>query len=170
MKNNIFSSAVLVVICLGNLSAQDSLKVKSYIARKFERDFSGATEVEWTRARRLYVAVFKYQSDVWLAFYDGHGEKLAGGRRIKSIHELPLQVQIGVAQVRRSIEKKHGPIAASFALELMDQGSTRYYIPMQSNGMSVMICSDNDGTVSIAQKNQSISPALLSKDLIARTN
>jgi hypothetical protein len=167
MKKLIFTSAVLVVICVANVRAQDSLRVRSFIARKFETEFEHATNVEWTLARRAYVAVFDYRNEVWLAFYNSHGEKLASGRRVKDVRDLPLKVQLGIYSVRRRVERNYGPIATSFAIELMEYGITRYYVPMQNNGAAFMICSDNEGRTTIAKKQLKIGPASMTESLIA---
>ncbi|MEO5978923.1 MAG: hypothetical protein ABIS36_05730 [Chryseolinea sp.] len=153
MKHTFLTSAVLFVVCLGNLRAQDSLYVKSFVSRKFESEFEGASNVEWSRGRHLYVALFHYRDDVWLAFYNTHGERIACGRRLKSLHNVPLQVQLGIADSRRSVEQKYGSFVTSFIIELVQYGETRYYVPIESGSASMILCADNEGKVMISTKN-----------------
>jgi hypothetical protein len=171
MKSTFLFSAIVVVMSIGQLNAQDSLQLKSFIGRKFENDFFGATEVEWSRAPSHYVVLFKIDGEVWLAFYSEHGELLASGRRLINIRALPLYVQLGVAETKRQLERKSGMvITTNFAIETVAADSARPTVLMKERPAALMICSavkEDDGTQT---RTVPISPSIRFSAVQARSN
>jgi len=170
MKKNIITAAVFFMICLTNLKAQDSMQVTASIAKNFESEFSGASKVEWTKTNNVFVARFKYQDTFWVAYFNENGEKLASGRKISSLDQLPLLVRQGIAQVKSNQERKFGSIDTSYAIEMIEQGTTKYYVPMANAHVSLMISADNSGNTTISKKELKHAPDKPAKNLIAKKN
>jgi len=170
MKYTFLFSAVLVVMSFGPLNAQDSLQLKSFIGRKFEYDFYGATDVEWTRSPSHYVVLFTFNNDVWLAFYNLHGELLASGRRLKDIRALPLHVQLGVAGAKRQFERKFGTVATSFAIETVARDSVKSGVPTEDSHAALMICSAYNGEERIETRTLPVATAMRIPSLLASSN
>lgn len=170
MKNKIITAAVIYMICLSNLQAQNAPAVTTSVAKQFDTRFSGASNVQWTKAGQMFMAKFQYQENTWVAYFNADGEIHASGRKINSLDQLPIQVKQGISRVKNSQESKFGSIETSYAVELIEQGITKYYIPMANSNVSFMVGVDNGGNTTIYDKQRKGTPARPEKDLIARRN
>ncbi|MEJ7646660.1 MAG: hypothetical protein WKF87_18835 [Chryseolinea sp.] len=169
MKHTFLTLGVLVVMSFGNLKAQENLRIKSFIGRKFETDFAGASNVEWTKGPSHYMAAFTYNNEIWLAFYNMHGESLASGRRLKDMWQLPLQFQLSIAEAKRKVEREFGTVSGSFAIELVRHADSTYNSPRQNN-TPIMVCSDNSEVLTINGKVFHFEQPMTSNQLLARSN
>lgn len=170
MKRNIITAAVLLLVCLSNVIAQDNVKVTPSIAKNFENEFSGASKIEWTKADRVFVAKFMYEDNLWMAYFKEDGEKLASGRKIKSLDQLPILVRQGILRIKNSQERKFGSINTSYAIEMIEQNTTKYYVPMENASISLIIAADNSGSTTICKKELKQAHAKPGRDLIAKKN
>lgn len=168
MNQNIIATAVFFVICLSNASAQDSLQVNASIVKKFESEFSDTSEVEWTKIEEGFAAKFLYRDNLWLAYFDDQGEILASGRKIKSFHQLPLQVQEGVLRERRKHQRKFGTLESGYALEMIDHDMTRYFIPMENEKVALIVALNPIGTTSITRKTLKSTMSKPARELIVK--
>ena len=114
--------------------------------------------------------LFTHKSEVWLAFYNTHGELLASGRRLKNIRALPLQVQLGVAGAKRQFERKFGMIATSFAIETVKGDSNASMIAAQDSNVAVMICSAHNEEERVETRILPVARAMKFPPLLARSN
>lgn len=170
MKQNIIIAALLFVIGLNNANAQDSLKTISSIAKKFQLEFPDASKVEWTNASEIFVAKFLYQNNLWLAYFNVRGEKLAVGRKIRNFYQLPIQVQHGVIQAKTKQQRKFGSIEFAYGLEMIENGTTKYFVPMENEKIALILSSDIVGNTSIVRKIIKNPTDPSAKDLVAKNN
>jgi len=168
MKKNIVILGALVV-CLCSAYAQESVQVTESIANSFEREYPGALNVDWTKTGTTTIAQFTYQSNFWIAYYKGDGEKIASGRKIAEMDQLPLNVQQGILKARAVQEKKFGALQASYAIEMIKEGATRYYLPMENGRVSLVLSADNSGDVVIAKKHMKPGPSSGNANLLAKS-
>lgn len=168
MKKTIIIAAVLFMNCGATLHAQDSVEVTRLIAKSFQDEFAGASKVVWTKADHLSLARFFYEGSVWLAYFDQNGDLYSSGRKINDVNQLPLQIQRGISKARDSQERKFGPIDTSYAIEMIGEGTTRYYVPMANNNVKLLVTVDNAGNASVSKKQIMDTPAAPAKDLVAK--
>jgi hypothetical protein len=83
---------------------------------------------------------------------------------------LPILVQQGIHKAKTNQERKFGPIDTSYAMEMVEQGITKYYVPMANAHVTLMIAADNSGSTTICKKELKHAPAKRNKDLIAKKN
>jgi len=167
MKKNIIIAAVLFVICFRSANAQEGVTTTASVARNFEKEFSGASNVQWTKKDKIFVATFKYEGGMWIGYFNESGEKLASGRKIKSLDQLPLQVQKSLDLIKEGQERKFGTIETSYAMEIVADGNTKYYVPMANASISLMVEADNSGGATI-RKSTKHAAGKPSKNLIAK--
>lgn len=170
MKQNIIIAAALFMICLSNTKAQDSQQVTASVARSFESEFSGASNIEWTKSGRVFVAKFDYENNFWVAYLTESGDLMASGRKIKSVDQLPLKVREGILDLKSNKERKFGEISTSYAVEMIEQGITKYYVPMENSNISMLVAADTEGYTTIHKKELKHTPNKPAKDLIAKKN
>ncbi len=168
MKKNIIIALALLVICLFNVKAQESIQVSESLTKSFEREYSGASKVEWSKANQALVAQFRYLDNFWVAYYREDGEKIACGRKIGTLDQLPLSVQQGIQDVRINQEKKFGPMNTSYAMEMIEGGNTKYYLPMANQKVSLVITVDNSGNTIVTRKEVKQPTVRPDKELLAK--
>jgi len=82
MKHKIITAAVIYMICLSNLQAQDAAAVTASVAKQFDTRFTGASNVQWSKAGQMLMKKFQYQDNRWAAYFEADGELHASGRTI----------------------------------------------------------------------------------------
>lgn len=170
MKKNLIFAAALMVVCLSNATAQERVAITESVSKNFEREYPGASQVEWAKTDQASVAQFRFQENFWVAYYNNDGEKFASGRKISEFDQLPLEVQQNILEVRANQEKKFGVMHTSYAIEMIEQGTTKYYLPMENNRISLLITSDNSGSTIVAKKQLKRLSAEAKADLLAKKN
>ncbi|MBL7856999.1 MAG: hypothetical protein JNM57_04865 [Cyclobacteriaceae bacterium] len=158
MKKTLTSAAVLMLLCLNNLVAQDKLHVSSTVSKKFETEFSGATNVRWEKIKGAVIARFNYHGDFNLAYFTESGEIISTGRKIKDVSQLPLSVQKGMANEQARCEKKFGPVALGAVYEMNEGTETYYYVPFQNGEVALMYSISSGGSSSLRRKELISSP------------
>jgi len=168
MKKNIIIASALLVICLCNVKAQEIIQVSESLTKSFEREYSGASNVEWSKANQALVAQFRYLDNFWVAYYKEDGEKFACGRKIGTLDQLPLSVQQGIQGIRINQERKFGPMNTSYAMEMIEGGATRYYLPMANQKVSLIVTVDNSGNTIVTRKEAKQPTVRPDKELLAK--
>lgn len=169
MKTNIIILVALLVSCLSGANAQERVIVSESISKSFEREYPGASNVEWANAGETTSAQFTYQNNFWVAYYRG-GEKFASGRKIGELDHLPLNVQQAILDIKAGQEKKFGPIQSSYAIEMIKEGVTMYYLPMENNSISLVLSVDNSGNATVAKKHLKPASPPQNAELLAKKN
>jgi hypothetical protein len=168
-KNTIIASAILV-IGLCSAKAQESIQISESISERFGHEYSGASNVEWSKANEAVVAQFRYLDNFWVAYYKADGEKFASGRKIATLDQLPLSVQQGILNARINQERKFGPMNTSYAMEMIEDGTTKYYLPMANVKVSLILTVDNSGNTIVTRKEAKQPTVKPDKDLLAKKN
>jgi len=171
MKKNIALAIVFLVICLHNLMAQESATLNASVARAFETDFSGATNVQVEPEQKSVTLIkFLYQDSFWLAYYTKDGRLISSGRKIKSHEQLPVNVKKSLDELQGEYEKKFGSLAVGAPFEMISDGSTSYFVPLQNNSLSLFISIDGYGSASIRSKQVRDAIVIPDKSVIAKKN
>ena len=172
MKKNIILSAAFVLLCLTNLFAQDGTTVNLAVSKSFEKKFSGATELSWEpQIHGISLARFHYNNEVWVAYFGPEGNVITSGRRVKSADTLPLKVRESLEKMQTKYESKYGVFALGNIFEMVNEnGSTVYYVPLQSTVASMMISINYDGYATIQKKDVHPTGAQPNQSAIAKKN
>src|SRR5882724_7331846 len=102
------------------VQAADGGKVLSRLQQALQKEFAGASSVNWERLGKndIYHATFVYNNELLNAFFDGDGGLVATGRNI-SAEGLPLLVG-------RSVKSKFCGYDVLNIVEYSAEGETSY--------------------------------------------
>jgi hypothetical protein len=171
MKNNLLLALALSVICLHNLIAQTSTSMRASVARSFQSDFAGATDVKVQSVpKRITLIRFNLNEGSWLAYYDVDGNLLTSGRRIKADERLPLIVQESLDGIREKYERKFGTIAVGSPYEMTKGKATVYYVPMQNAQIDMLVSIDGFGESLVYNKRITKPTIEPDKSVLAKKN
>ncbi len=170
MKKHIIIGVVLMITSLNNLVAQDSNKVSASVLKRFDESFQGASNVHWVSlAKKVSQVRFRYLGNSCIAYFDQEGSLITNGRRIKSIHDLPLTVQAGLLNQKTRMERKFGAFTISIIYEMVKDDLTKYIISMENNKAAVTLSVNTLGFALVEKKTiRNIEPKAPPKDVIAR--
>jgi hypothetical protein len=171
MKKNIIIAAVLMLICLNNLSAQESTQVKASVARNFEEKFLGASNVRWTaEPKGISLAQFRIENDAWVAYFSPEGNLITSGRKIKSSDQLPIKVKEALNNVESKYESKFGSFQYGGIYEMTSDNGTQYFVPLESQKLSMMVSITDGGSSNILRKDHHDLPNTPDPTAIAKKN
>jgi len=168
MKKNIIIASAILVIGLCNAKAQESIQISESVSKSFGREYSGVSNVEWSKANQAFVAQFRHLDNFWVAYYKPDGEKFACGRKIGSLDQLPLTVQQGIQDAKVNQERKFGSMNTSYAMEMIEDGTTKYYLPMANEKVSFILTADNTGNIIVTRKEPKKPTIKPDKELLAK--
>lgn len=97
--------------------------VNEKVLNAFKKDFSSATQVEWTTGSGFYKAVFLYNEKYVYAFYSEEGRLLGLTRNI-TVSELPLKLQT-------CLKKNYDQYWISDLFEAAREEGTFWYITLE---------------------------------------
>ncbi|RYG44226.1 MAG: hypothetical protein EOO01_19915 [Chitinophagaceae bacterium] len=119
-------------------------KVNTVVLTKFNSEFAGATDVNWTAGTSFYKASFVYNTQLVTAFYSFEGEMLGLARNISSL-DLPMNLQT-------SLKKEYGGRWITELFELSNDGGTSYYITLEQADTKIVLKSENGSQWSVYKK------------------
>lgn len=173
MKNNIIIGAVLIVISLTNLKAQDNIQASASVLSSFQNSFQGASNVRWSSLpKKITKATFSHLGDSYLAFFSEEGKLIATSRKVRSVDDLPLVIQTGFNQKKASLENKAGTFTIAHVYEMLKDGITKYYITMHNPQSIVFLSVDSYGMAVVTKKTKRTPEiqSLPKKNVIAKKN
>ena len=170
MKRNIGIGAVLFILSICNLVAQDQPAVSSAATLSFQDSFPQATNVKWRAVKNIYEVTFTNAGRFSIAFLNKEGKVFTHGRRVNDIHMLPVQVKSGLYTAKGRVEAKYGALSLGLIFEMLEDGFTSYYVPMENSKISVVYAISP--TRSFIQKSKKIRKVEqeASKQALARRN
>jgi hypothetical protein len=151
MKKYIILTAAFM-LCLCDIQAQQSNAVSASIASKFSKQFSGAERIEWNEAGKVCYAMFQFENQTWLAYYDQEENLMATARQISEDRHLPLVVQQSLQNYREQQSAKSGPFNLGPIYELNQYGFTRYLVSMEGGDRQITFTIDSSGARTILHK------------------
>lgn len=170
MKKNITIAALLFVLSVFSLVAQDNKSVSPTVVGNFEKAFAGASRVRFEPFKNVYRVKFFYNGNSWLAYYQKDGLLISKGRLIKSLDNLPIMVQSGILSAKSKTESKFGVAVIANIYEMMDGTFTEYYLTLENNSVNAVYSISPHGTVTMKskQKKEAVLPSPV--DAIAKKN
>ena len=145
---------VLVVLSLATMSAlraQNKMEPTASITSKFEEQFNGATDVQWGKAGKLFVANFHFRQSFRMAYYDQDGNLVAKGRKVPEA-QLPMNIYDDLQTARTNCERKSGPLVTGSIYEFSrESGETEYVTTLENEQMKITLLSQG-GKLGIQRK------------------
>lgn len=108
--------------------------VNLVVRKSFEKEFAGASDVQWTSAGSNYKASFVYNNQYVFAFFTAQGELMGITRNLTSL-ELPVPLQSG-------LKKDYREYWISNLFEVSNQDGTHYYITLEKADSKVILSSE----------------------------
>ena len=171
MKKNLLLALAMSVICLHNLIAQTSTNMRASVARSFESDFSGSTNVKAKiLPKSITLIQFNFNEGSWIAYYDQDGKLITSGRRIKTGERLPLVVQESLDEIRAKYERKFGVITVGAPYEMTKDNTTAYYVQMKNARIDMLVSFDGFGTSLVHNKHINKPTFEPDKSVVAKKN
>src|SRR5688572_3494516 len=135
---------IMLAIALSSFTVFAGEGVSSKVLDAFNKEFTGAKEVQWINADEFYKASFVFNGQNVSAFYQLDGELIAVTRNLSSL-ELPISLQT-------NLKNKYSGYWISDLFELSNREGTHYYITLENADSKVILTSDGTGKWSSFKK------------------
>jgi hypothetical protein len=120
-------------------------KVSQQVKAAFEKNFTGAVNVNWEKSESFYFAYFELNAKSVSAAYNENGE-LVGTSRVITTTQLPLNVSL-------SLTNKYGDYTVDkTATELTFDGQTSYFVTAENSKQIVRLKCTSNGDVTVENK------------------
>ena len=121
-----------LAIAIGSLTAfAGEENVSPKVLDAFKNEYVSVNQVEWSNGDNYYRASFVYNNKHVFAYYNQEGELLGLTRYISSM-DLPLNLQT-------SLKKNYADYWISDLFEVAKNGSTAYYITLESADTKIVL-------------------------------
>jgi hypothetical protein len=138
-------AAALMLFATSAFAIKGPEKVSAVVKAAFEKNFTGAIEVNWVKKEGFYFASFQLDAKDVEAAYDESGE-LVGISRVIKTTQLPLGVSVAIAS--KFIDYRLAPTAT----EITYDGQTNYYVLAENSKHVVKLNCNSNGGISIDSK------------------
>lgn len=118
--------------------------VSSEVLNAFNKEFTNATEVQWTEADNYYRANFVFNGQYISAFYSMEGELMGLTKNISSL-DLPVKLQTG-------LKKNYSNYWISDLFEMSNNDGTRYFITVESADTKIILQSTDYNSWTVFKK------------------
>lgn len=122
--------AILFVLGISTASASD-IKVNAAVMQSFQKSFSQAKNVSWSKVDKLYKVSFTIDNRAVFAFYSEDGALSAATRYI-SQEQLSLALQT-------ELKKYLDGFSVHEVFEVNDENGTTYYATLKSDSRMVIL-------------------------------
>ena len=154
MKKPILLIAVIAMTAI-NLFAQNDKAINDRISQRFNEEFPGAKNLSWTSMpNKISNAHFYHSGHVWMAIFDGKGQMVATGRKVKNNESLPLQISEGLQRQKTRLEKKYGDLAIAHTYEMVADQTTKYYSTLGNSKVTIVVSSTPNGYCIVERKDR----------------
>src|SRR3954463_15689423 len=98
MKTLIQYTAVLLLLSIIMTNAQ-AVTVPASVSDAFSKEFSTASNVQWTASRNIYQSRFEQGGENFIAYFNNEGTLLVTARRIQ-LSQAPTLVRKSISQLQ----------------------------------------------------------------------
>lgn len=124
----------VAIVAMGLVTFANGEDVNLVVRKSFEKEFGGASDVQWTSAGSNYKASFVYNNQYVFAFFTAQGELMGITRNLTSL-ELPVTLQA-------SLKKDYRDFWISNLFEVSNQEGTHYYITLEKADSKLILSSE----------------------------
>ena len=131
MKKRIAMSALMLIMGITSLLANNKDGINEKAVTNFQKEFRNATEVSWQFTAQFVKVSFTLQEQVFTAYYNEDGEKIAIARNLRSI-ELPMGLQ-------EELKTSYADYWISDLFEMHLKDETAYYITIENADQKITL-------------------------------
>jgi len=140
MKTRIILCALVMIIGISSVRANEVGNVNEKALTSFQKDFRHATDVNWQSTPKFLKVSFTLNGQVYMAYYNEDGDRLAIARNITS-NELPMGLQADLKDSYpgfwiSDLFEIHGKEEAAYYVTIENAD---YRITLKSTGLSEWI-------------------------------
>jgi hypothetical protein len=142
MKTMILALSMLLVINVKSYAADE--KVAAAVLQSFEKSFSTASDVSWTKVRDFYKAEFVLDGQSLNVWYNTSGDLIALSRLL-TINQLPIAAQI-------SLKKDYNDYILANLFEVDNEEGNNYYAVVDNTKATLKLKTDGGGKWMVYEK------------------
>jgi hypothetical protein len=159
--------AVFTLISMSAVRGQSKAQPSALIASEFNKQFSGATNINWEKTGSVSYASFHFQQNLMVAYFDREGRLIAKARKINT-NQLPMSLQSELMSVKNDREKKSGILSIGNIFEYSTDADTQYVTSLENDKESIVVGTVN-GKMTVRSKSRKGSDVPgTSKEFIAK--
>ena len=137
-------TALVLFISASSFAPNEEI-VSAKIRSAFEKTFTSASEVKWSKSDGFYFANFKINEQILSAAFDEEGELLGASRNI-ALSQLPLNISL-------TLQNNYAGYSINESVtEMTTDGQTNYYIAAENSKRIVNIKASASGVLTIEKK------------------
>jgi hypothetical protein len=145
---SVFSSVVLASDTRSGdpvTPSKSTVTVNKRVQTSFQKDFAGASHVQWERLQEnIYQVRFYYNKELLNVFYTEDGQQVATGRFV-NVSALPLLIQKNIARTYASYDLLQ-------VIELTQNNATSYLLTLQNEQTRLTVQAGSDGSLTVFKK------------------
>jgi hypothetical protein len=123
MKTRIVLSTLMLIITATLSLANTSGVINDKVLTSFKKEFAGAKEVNWETTSQFVKASFTWNEQVFTAYYNAEGDRLAIVRHLRSI-ELPMSL-------REQLKESYTSYWITDLFEIHGKEDSAYYVTIE---------------------------------------
>ena len=138
-------AAVAILLATSAFASPGPEKISERVKAEFEKNFTGALNVNWEKKDDFYFASFKLNEKEVSAAYNESGE-LLGVSRVIEISQLPLNVSLAIANSYKDYA------VANNVSEIVFDGQTNYYVNVETSQKVLKLKCNSYGEITVERK------------------
>ncbi len=138
-------AAVAILLATSAFASPGPEKISERAKAEFEKNFTGALNVNWEKKDDFYFASFKLNEKEVSAAYNESGE-LLGVSRVIETSQLPLNVSLAIANSYKDYT------VANNVSEIVFDGQTNYYVNVETSQKVLKLKCNSYGEITVERK------------------
>lgn len=138
-------AAVAILLATSAFASPGPEKISERVKAEFEKNFTGALNVNWEKKDDFYFASFKLNENEVSAAYNESGE-LLGVSRVIETSQLPLNVSLAITNRYKDYT------VANNVSEIVFDGQTNYYVNVENSQKILKLKCNSYGEITVERK------------------
>ena len=138
-------ASVAILLATSAFASPGPEKISEKVKAEFEKNFTGALNVNWEKKDDFYFASFKLNEKEVSAAYNESGE-LLGVSRVIETSQLPLNVSLAIANSYKDYA------VANNVSEIVFDGQTNYYVNVETSQKVLKLKCNSYGEITVERK------------------
>jgi len=131
MKRRIVTSMMVIIVGITSAFANNREGISEKILSNFQKEFHNAKEVSWQAGEQFMKVSFTLDDQVFTAYYNEAGERLAIARNLRS-SELPMGL-------REELRNSYGNYWISDLFEIHGKEEAAYYVTIENADFKITL-------------------------------
>ena len=142
-------ASVAILLATSAFASPGPEKISEKVKAEFEKNFTGALNVNWEKKDDFYFASFKLNEKEVSAAYNESGE-LLGVSRVIETSQLPLNVSLAIANSYKDYA------VANNVSEIVFDGQTNYYVNVETSQKVLKLKCNSYGEITVERKTKKL--------------